>query len=288
MNSTSSINLVLDHLRLNYGQNPALDLPRLTLDRGATAVLGPNGSGKSTLLRMIATVNQPDAGEIHLSGLAAADDVERTAIRRRLGYVPQIDGLPARMRVHEYLDYVAALKEIGPARLRRRWTRWALDRVDLADNHDAKIKTLSGGMRRRLSIAQGLMGSPDLLVLDEPLTSLDAEYRGEITKLIVGLATTATVVVATHHADELAAVCHRVIVLDAGRLAFDGTPAALASRGANHVWETDTPVEGAVCRAIGPSRYRCVAAQVPPGATIIEPTVGDGYVSVVRYTAPTA
>ena len=277
--------LALDHLRLTYGATPALDLPRLTIDRGATAILGPNGSGKSTLLRMIATVTGPDSGEIHLSGLAAADDVERTAIRRRLGYVPQVDGLPARMRVHEYMDYVAALKEIGPARLRRRWTRWALDRVDLTDHAKSKIKTLSGGMRRRLTIAQSLVGNPDLLVLDEPLTSLDAEFRGEITKLIVELATNTTIVVATHHADELAAVCRRVLVLDRGRVAFDGTPAALASRGTNHVWETDAPVDGAVCRAIGPSRYRCVAAHLPPGGLHADPSVGDGYVAVVRFGA---
>jgi len=277
------MNLVLDHLRLSYGATPALDLPRLTIDHGATAVLGPNGSGKSTLLRMVATVAAPNTGEIHLSGLAAADDVERTAIRRRLGYVTQTDGLPGRMRVHEYMDYVAALKEIGPARLRRRWTRWALDRVDLADHSDAKIRTLSGGMKRRLSIAQALMGSPDLLVLDEPLTSLDAEYRGEVTRLLTELAATTTVVVATHHADELAAVCRRVLVLDAGQLAFDGTPTALAGRGANHVWESPHPVDGAVCRAIGPDRYRCVARHVPAGTPLADPTVGDGYVAVVRF-----
>ncbi len=190
------------------------------------------------------------------------------------------------MRVHEYMDYAAALKEIGPARLRRRWAHWALDRVDLADLADladSRIKTLSGGMKRRLSIAQALMGSPELLVLDEPLTSLDAEYRGEITRLITELAASATVVVATHHADELAAVCRRVLVLDGGGLAFDGTPAALASRGANHVWEASVPVNGAVCRAIGPDRYRCVAEHVPAGTPAADPTAGDGYVAVVRF-----
>ncbi len=273
----------------DYGSKPALDLASIAIDGGMTAVLGPNGSGKSTMLRMAATVTEPSSGRIMVvpkeggDALDTADPLERTAVRRRLGYVAQADGLPARMRVHEYLDYVGALKEIGPDRLRRRWSAWVLERVALTGHRDDRIRTLSGGMKRRLSIAQALLGSPDLLVLDEPLTSLDAEQRGEVTRLLVELAREVTILVATHHADELAAVCHRVLVLDEGRLVFDGRPAELAERARGHVWETAAPHATAVCRAIGPDRYRCVARTVPPGSEPTDPTVADGYLAVIRF-----
>ncbi len=272
-----------ESLGQRYGAKAVLALDPTVLDGGITAVLGPNGSGKSTLLKLAATVTEPSSGSIRVAGLDPSDPAERTAIRRRLGYVAQDDGLPGRMRVREYCNYVAALKEIGPARLRRRWTAWTLERVALTDHLDDRIRTLSGGMKRRLSIAQALLGGPDLLVLDEPLTSLDAEQRGEITRLLVELAAEATVLVATHHADQFAAACRRVLVLEEGRVAFDGVPRELAARAEGHVWETDVADPMAVCRAIGPERYRCVAQTVPAGVESAEPTVADGYLAVVRF-----
>lgn len=275
--------LTLDRVTQRYGNQPALHLDPLVIEGGATAVLGPNGSGKSTLLRLAATVTTPSSGALRIAGHDPGDPVARTAIRRRLGYVAQHDGLPPRMRVQEYCDYVGALKEIRSARLRRRWTAWTLERVGLTAQADDRIRTLSGGMRRRLSIAQALLAGPDFLVLDEPLTSLDAEHRSDVTRLLVELSHDATVLVATHHADELAAVCHRVLVLDDGALVFDGPPAALAGRAVGHVWESDRPDPAAVCRAVGPDRFRCVAARIPPGAAPAEPSVADGYLAVVRF-----
>ena len=277
--------LVTSGLRQSAGATPIVDIDDLALTTGATAVLGPNGAGKSTLLRMLATVTQPASGSVHVDGLDTADPVERTAVRRRLGYVPQANGLPERMRVGAYLDYVGALKEIGPERLRRRWTSWALDRVELTPNRTDRIKTLSGGMQRRLAIGQALLGGPDLYVLDEPLTSLDAEHRSRVTRLIAELAATATVVVATHHADELAAICHRILVLDAGRIVFDGSPTDLAARAVGHAWDAAAIDPDASCRAIGPDRYRCVGPSVPADRRPADPSVGDGYVAVVRYGA---
>ena len=281
----SAPSIVTDGLRQAAGSTTLVDVDGLTIGPGATAVLGPNGAGKSTLLRMLATVSRPAGGTVHVDGLDVADPVERTAVRRRLGYVAQADGLPSRMRVGAYLDYIGALKEIGPERLRRRWTSWALDRVELTPNADDRIKTLSGGMQRRLAIGQALLGGPDLYVLDEPLTSLDAEHRSRITRLIAELSASATVIVATHHADELAAICHRVLVLDAGVPVFDGTPTQLAARAEGRTWDAAVVDPNASCRAIGPDRYRCVGTTIPADADAAEPSVGDGYVAVVRYGA---
>jgi ABC-2 type transport system ATP-binding protein len=272
----------IDEVRHRYGTTPALTVERLVMERGATAVLGPNGSGKSTLLRLLATLTVPQVGTIRIDGLDPADPIERTAIRRRLGYVAQHDGLPSRMRVRDYCDYVGALKEIGPARLRRRWTTWSLDRLGLSSVADDRIRTLSGGMQRRLTVAQALLGRPDLLVLDEPLTSLDAEYRGAVTTMLVERSAETTTIVATHHADELATVCDRVVVLDGGHVIFAGQPDALAAKARGQVWETDVADPALPCRAVGPGRFRCVGPVPPPGAELTQPSVADGYLVLVR------
>lgn len=274
--------IALADLRHGYGSADALAIDRLVLEPGSTAVLGPNGSGKSTLLRLLATVAEVQDGSIRIADLDPTDQLERTAIRRRLGYVAQRDGLPPRLRVSAYCDYVGALKEIDSARLRRRWTAWALDRVGLAAVAGDRIGSLSGGMQRRLSIAQALLGGPDLLVLDEPLSGLDAEQRAEIGNLFVTLSESVTVVCATHHAEELAGLCHRVVVVDGGRPSFVGTPSTLAERAQGQVWEATEQSPGAVCRAVAPGRFRCVGPAVPTGATPVAPTVADGYLATVR------
>ena len=280
--------IALNSIHHRYGSADALAIDRLVFEAGSTAVLGPNGSGKSTLLRLLATVAELQTGSIRVDALDPTDQLERAAIRRRLGYVAQRDGLPPRMKVGAFCDYVGALKEIDSARLRRRWTTWALERVALSSVIDDRIGSMSGGMQRRLSIAQALLGSPDLLVLDEPLAGLDAEQRAEIGNLLVTLSESTTVICATHHAEELAGLCHRVVVVDGGQPIFVGTPATLAERAQGRVWESTEQTAGAVCRAVGPGRFRCVGEHVPPGATAITPTVADGYLATVRpHTATT-
>lgn len=264
-----------------YGHRRALAGIDLEAGPGATAVLGPNGSGKSTLLRLIATVVTTATGTVRIAGADPRRAADRVAIRRRLGYQPQSDALPHRLRVVDHLDYVAALCEITPRRLRRRWTAWALEMVGLTDVAAERIARLSGGMRRRLLFAQALLGGPDLLVCDEPLASLDAAWRSRLTTLLTHRAAEATVVVATHHADELAAVCHRVVVLDGGKVAFRGTPAELAERAQGRAWDvTRPPPAGAAARAVGPGRWRLVAERPPPGAHPATPSVHDGYLVV--------
>jgi ABC-2 type transport system ATP-binding protein len=274
--------IAVESITHRYGSRPALSIDRLVFDRGSTAVLGPNGSGKTTLLRLLATVAELQEGTIRVDGLDPSNQLQRTAIRRRTGYVAQRDGLPPRMRVSAFCDYVGALKEIDSARLRRRWTAWALDQVGLSSVAHDRIGSLSGGMQRRVSIAQALLGSPDLLILDEPLAGLDAEQRADIANLFVTLAESITVICATHHAEELATLCHRVVVVDRGQPIFVGTPHTLAAQAAGRVWESTTADPAAVCRAVGPGRFRCVADTVPPGEIPIPPSVADGYLAVVR------
>jgi ABC-2 type transport system ATP-binding protein len=276
--------IALHGIQHRYGPADALAVDRLVFEAGSTAVLGPNGSGKSTLLRLLATVAEIQSGSIRIDGLDPEDQLERTAIRRRLGYVAQRDGLPPRMKAGAFCDYVGALKEIDSARLRRRWTTWALERVGLSSVVDDRIGSLSGGMQRRLAIAQALLGGPDLLILDEPLAGLDGEQRAEIGNLLVSLSESTTVICATHHAEELAGLCRRVVVVDGGQPIFVGTPATLAERATGRVWEATEQTPGAVCRAVGPGRFRCVGESPPVDAGPVAPTVADGYLATVRPT----
>lgn len=264
-----------------YGDTEALAPIDLRLTEGATAVLGPNGSGKSTLLRLIATTLAPQTGSVHIDGCDAADPVERTAIRRHLGYATQHDGLPDRMTVAGYLDYVAALKQLAPARRRARWVQWTRGQVGI-DDPTQRLGTMSGGYRRRVTLAQALLGAPTLLVADEPLAGLDADSRTTIGRIIADKSVPRSVVVATHHADELATICDRVLVLDCGRLCFDGTPSDLAGQAVGHTWESTEAGSVGATRAIGPGRFRVVSSTPPPGAAPVDrPAVQDGYHAVL-------
>lgn len=272
--------VALTGVERRYGARVALRIDRLVFPPGATAVLGPNGAGKSTLLRLIATLALADTGTVTVDGADLAGPSARLAVRRRLGYAGQLDNLPGRMRVGEFCDYVAALKEIGPRRHRRRWTAHVLSAVALDSEARTRISALSGGMRRRLLVAQSLLGDPELLVLDEPLVSLDAEHRSGLVRVISAPDQPRSTIVATHDGDEVAAVCGHVVVVHAGMVAFAGSPQDLAGRADGLVWETRSPVDHRSARATGPGRFRVVGWQ-PPGATPVEPTVHDGYLAVL-------
>lgn len=276
--------IAINGLRHSYGSTPVLDLERMVIPPGTTALLGPNGAGKSTLLHILATVAPVDPGVVLVDGADSADANSRVALRRRLGFASQLDNLPGRMRVSEYCDYVAALKEIGPRRRRRRWTEYVLGQVGLTEHTEDRISALSGGMRRRLVFAQALLGGPELLILDEPLVSLDAENRSSVVRLIAASASTRSTIVATHHADEMAGVCQHVIVVIGGRLHFAGPPHELAALAQGQVWETPHPIDHPSVRALGPDRFRIVGA-APAGGRPVEPSVHDGYLATLALAA---
>ena len=273
----SAPTIAVTGLTHRYGSKPALELEDLVVAPGATVVLGPNGSGKSTLMRLLATVSGVQSGSLRIDGLDPSVFGERTAIRRRLGYQTQSGALPPSMRVDAFCDYVGSLKEIAGVRNRRRWTRWVLSRVGLDEVAHERIRTLSGGMQRRVALAQALIGLPDLLLLDEPMTSLDSEQRANVAGIVGERAAEGTVIVTTHHPDDVAAVCNHVLVLLRGRIVFSGTPAELSERARGFVWETDSIPAGSSSRSVGAGRHRCVSPEPPNGADLVEPTLQDGY-----------
>ena len=265
-------------LTRRYGGTLALDGVGLTLGRGVTGLLGPNGAGKTSLLSILATVAAPDAGRLSVLGHDPADAGQRVEIRRRLGYLPQDLGYHRHFTVAAFLDYVAILKEITDPRRRHAEVARVLAQVDLADRAGKRIRTLSGGLRRRLGLAQALLGQPELLVLDEPVAGLDVEQRFRFRELISGLPGDPVVVLATHHVDDVAAICSTVVVLLAGRVRFAGTPAELAGLAAGRVWRAAERQAGAeLSWRTGDGQWRHIGHEPPPGAAVVPPTAEDGY-----------
>jgi len=268
----------VDGLSRRYGATRALDGVDLTLERGITGLLGPNGAGKTTLLSILATVSEPDGGQVSAFGLDPRDRAERVEIRRRLGYLPQELGYHRHFTVAAFLDYVAILKEMTDRRRRAEEVARVLAVTGLEDRARARIRTLSGGMRQRLGIAQALLGSPELLILDEPTAGLDPEQRLRFRELLSGLPGDPAIVLSTHQADDIAAICPQVVVLLRGQVRFAGTPAELAATAAGRVWGADErdPHAHLSWRG-GDNRWRHIGDEVPDGAELVTPTVEDGY-----------
>jgi ABC-2 type transport system ATP-binding protein len=268
---------VLTKVSKSYGRTVALHPTTLELNPGVVGLLGPNGAGKTTMLRLLSTILAPDAGTVTVNGHdVTGTHAERTEARRRIGYLPQEVVFPRGMTAFGFLDYIAVLKEWRDTARRHEEVRRVLALVDLADRGRSKVKALSGGQRRRLAIAQALLGSPELLILDEPTTGLDPEQRASLRGLLSGLP--GTVLISTHQTEDVAALCDRVIVLDAGLVRFDGTVPELLATAAGQVHQGRTAAPGAVQTwKTGTGLIRSVGGRSTPESAPVDPTVEDAY-----------
>ena len=277
--TTTATTLEIDEVAKSFGGTRAVDGVSLTAGRGIIGLLGPNGAGKTTLLRMVATVLAPDAGRLRLLDLDPADPSSRTEIRRRLGYLPQAPGLYPGFTPFDLVDYVAVLKEHTDRVWRREETRRVLESVGLTDVMHQKIRRLSGGMKQRVALAAAMVGSPDLLVLDEPANGLDPDQRLQLRSL---LTQSSTVLMSTHNISEVGALCQSVYVMFSGRVRFAGTPAELAALAAGRVWEDDTQDPCAIRSWVTPTGAFRHLGEPPAGAQVVDPTLDDGYLLLAR------
>jgi ABC-2 type transport system ATP-binding protein len=261
-----------------YRSVAALDAVDLDLGPGITGLLGPNGAGKTTMLRVMATVLRPDEGHVQLLGRDPGQPDSRTEIRRRLGYQPQELGFPRGFSAMAFVNYMAVLKEWADRGPRTTEVRRVFDLVGLGDVATKRISRLSGGQRRRVALAQALLGTPELLVLDEPTTGLDPEQRASLRGVLADIAATSTMVISTHQTEDVAALCNRVIVLDAGHVHFDGTVLQLVSLAIGKVWMADRPDAAAQASwRTATGLYRNVGEQVPSDAALVDPSLEDAY-----------
>ncbi|MDA8355157.1 MAG: ABC transporter ATP-binding protein [Actinomycetota bacterium] len=235
------MNIDVADLTRRFGRNQAVAGVDLEAGAGVFGLLGPNGAGKTSLLRMMATVIPPTSGRLRLLGRDPGASDERREIRRRLGYLPQNLGYYPGFTVVEFVEYFALLKDMPPARVSRA-VATAVERVDLGDKARAKLRTLSGGMLRRVGIAQAIVNEPELLLLDEPTAGLDPEQRVTFRELLRDFGQRATVVVSTHLVEDVGAACSEVALMDRGKIVFLGTPEELRVQGESN-GVGDSPLE---------------------------------------------
>ncbi|WP_181770376.1 ABC transporter ATP-binding protein [Amycolatopsis pittospori] len=221
----------------------------LELGTGVHGLLGPNGAGKTTLIRALATVLRPAEGGLALLGDSVGGFTDQRRLRRRIGYLPQNFGYYKRFTVREFVEYIAWLKEMSkediPGAVQR-----SIERVGLADRADDKMKTLSGGMVRRVGIAQAIVNDPDILLLDEPTAGLDPAQRVRFRDLMQELGRDACVVVSTHLVEDVATACTDVVLFEDGKLVFQGTPDELAAAG-SHEYVGDSAIERGYSALLG-------------------------------------
>ncbi|MFJ8582259.1 ATP-binding cassette domain-containing protein [Micromonospora sp. NPDC093277] len=229
-------------LTRRLGRTQAVAGVTMATGRGVFGLLGPNGAGKTSLLRMLATVLPPSSGRMLLLGRDPRDYGQRKQIRRRLGYLPQNLGYYPGFTVVEFVEYFALLKEMPPAEVHRAVAA-AVERVGLGDQAKAKLRTLSGGMLRRVGIAQAIVNDPELLLLDEPTAGLDPEQRVALRALLRDVGQRATVIVSTHLVEDVGAACTEVGLMDRGRIVFRGTPQELTVRAEGTDAAGDSPLE---------------------------------------------
>ena len=233
------------------------------------------------MLRILATVAAPDSGDVSVFGRNPANSDERTEIRRRLGYLPQDPGFQRGFSVFEFIDYVAILKEMAKRRERHDEVRRVIDAVDLTSVSGKRVRALSGGMKRRTALAAALLGDPQFLVLDEPTAGLDPEQRLRFRELVSHAGEGRAVLLSTHQTEDVAALCQDVVVLDHGRVLFQGTPAQLTAVAQNRVWfATERQAGAELAYRTGDGRVRHLGTP-PAGADIVEPTLEDGYLLLV-------
>jgi ABC-type multidrug transport system ATPase subunit len=235
------MNVEIAGLTRHFGRNQAVAGVDLEAGPGVFGLLGPNGAGKTSLLRMMATVLPPSSGKMRLLGRDPGSYGPRREIRRRLGYLPQNLGYYPSFTVVEFVEYFALLKEMPAARVPAAVAA-AVEQADLGDKARAKLRTLSGGMLRRAGIAQAIVNEPELLLLDEPTAGLDPEQRVLFRGLLRDFGQRSTVIVSTHLVEDVAAACSEVMLMDAGRILFHGTPDELIVRGEGHS-VGDAPLE---------------------------------------------
>jgi ABC-2 type transport system ATP-binding protein len=227
------MNVEITDLTRRFGRTAAVSGIELQAEVGVFGLLGPNGAGKTSLLRMMATAIPPTSGRLRLLGRDPARYGPRREIRRRLGYLPQNLGYYPGFTVREFVEYFALLKEV-PAERVPRAVAAAIDKVQLGGKARARLRTLSGGMLRRVGIAQAIVNEPELLLLDEPTAGLDPEQRIAFRGLLRDIGQQATVVVSTHLVEDVGTACSAVAVMNQGKIIFHGSPAGLAGRGEGH------------------------------------------------------
>ena len=276
----------------------ALSSVDLQIGTGMFGLLGPNGAGKTTLMRILAGIVNPSSGDVRVDGHDLSTETGKQAVKTMLGYLPQELGMYPELTAYQFIDYMAILKGLDEPQRRHRQVDKVLEMVGLGQEAGRKIKGFSGGMKRRVGIAQALVNDPKLLIVDEPTAGLDPEERIRFRNLLVNLADERAVLLSTHIVEDIGQTCRDLAVLSHGQVIFRGSPTELMQAADGHVWmlttsTTEKPnhdltvvsmlhlAEGVQYRLVGPS------AGEYPQAKLTQPGLEDGYVWLMKSAGQT-
>ena len=224
--------IVIKNLSKNYGKKQALKNVDLTIRQGMFGLLGPNGAGKTTLMKIIATLLQKTEGDMRVCGIDINNDRE---IRRIIGYLPQDFSMYGNMSVYEAMDYLGVLSGLSRQQRKDRIPS-LLEQVNLTDDVKTKVRAMSGGMRRRLGIAQALIHDPKVLIVDEPTAGLDPEERVRFRNLLSETAKDRVVILSTHIVGDVEDTCEDIAVLNRGCVLFQGTVTELLEEASGRIY----------------------------------------------------
>jgi len=265
--------LEIKELKKTYaGGVQALKGINLEVSAGVFGLLGPNGAGKTTLMKILATLLEPDSGEVGVNGVDFIG--QKMAARRMLGYLPQEFGLYPTLTAEQTLDYFARLKGVADGKERAALIDALLERVNLSHARKQPVGGFSGGMRQRLGIAQALIGRPRLIIVDEPTAGLDPEERNRFHNLLSEIASEDTIVLlSTHIVSDVSNLCGSMAIIRRGEIIAFCTPHAALARIANVIWETAVPRERVTALK---ARFKVISTQMFEGQARVRVFSPDG------------
>lgn len=279
--------------------NVALKSLSLNIAPGIFGLLGPNGAGKTTFMKILATLLPKTEGRVSVFGHDLEKD--RNGIRSMLGYLPQQFGAYPTLSAMEFLDYMLLMGSLEGGKSRRSRIEEVLCMVNLFEHRFERLASFSGGMLRRIGIAQALLGDPKLIIVDEPTAGLDLEERIAFRDMLDGLFAEKrdrVVILSTHIVQDISHICQQVGVLKAGQLVFCDTPQNLAALGKGHVYEIEVDEEQArtldkkhriISRALGRQegirRFRIFSDDPVASSEQVDPTIEEGYLTVIGGSA---
>lgn len=270
--------ITIQDIKKSYKKNVALDDVNMTLENKVYGLLGPNGSGKTTLLRIISGLLKADHGSIVFQ--------DKSIQEASIGYLPQKFGVFKELSVYEQLEYYCILKKI-PQLQRKESIQEVLESVNLEDMINRHCKELSGGMVRRLGIAQTFLGNPDIILLDEPSAGLDVEERLRFKRILSAKDFPFPIVISTHIVEDVESTCDILIVLKKGKIIYTGTPEDILNHARNHVYELSEKDYQSISfphylvKISGEKQknYRILCDNILNESWKREPEIEDGYMS---------
>lgn len=284
--------IVINNLSKSYGKKAALKNVSVTIHSGMYGLLGRNGAGKTSLMRILATLSVPSSGEISMNGIPIK---ETAKIREIVGYLPQDFSFYRNMSVYGAMDYLGLLSNI-PDKIRKERISTLLEQVNLKENVRTKVKALSGGMKRRLGIAQALLHNPQILIVDEPTAGLDPEERIRFRNLLSEFAEDRIVILSTHISSDVESSCENIGVLDNGRMIWSGSTEELVKQAEGKVYlisaakkkdkliKEKYTILNIIASGSG-TQYRVLSDTPPEEKHILQdPTLEDGYMYLLSQT----